>query len=218
MPCSWQERNFTRAAAAMHLSQPAFSALIGGLEETLGVRLFDRSTRHVALTVEGAEFEGPARRVLAEFDSAVAGMHDRGALRRGRVSLALLPSLAAGWLPAVLAALPRAPSGHRGRGRRRALGALHRAGEHDAGRLRPRRRARRDARAAGAGCSAPTTSTSSAAPTIRWRSARADPAARPRGLALHPPVADQQRAPVPRRGLPAAGDGHGAWRSTSSRR
>ena len=98
-----QERNFTRAAAAMHLSQPAFSALIGGLEESLGVRLFDRSKRHVAPTVEGIDFEGPARRVLAEFDAAVAGMHDRASLRRGRVSLALLPSLAAGWLPGVLA-------------------------------------------------------------------------------------------------------------------
>ena len=98
-----QERNFTRAAAAMHLSQPAFSALIGALEASLGVRLFDRSKRHVAPTVEGIDFEGPAQRVLAEFDAAVAGMHDRAALRRGRVSLALLPSLAAGWLPDLLA-------------------------------------------------------------------------------------------------------------------
>ena len=98
-----QERNFTRAAAAMHLSQPAFSALIGALEQSLGVRLFDRSKRHVAPTAEGIDFEGPARRAIAEFDAAVAGMHDRAALRRGRVSLALLPSLAAGWLPAVLA-------------------------------------------------------------------------------------------------------------------
>jgi len=97
------ERNFTRAAAAMHLSQPAFSALISGLEQALGVRLFDRSKRHVAPTVEGADFEPAARRVLAEFDTAIAGIHDRAALRRGRVSLALLPSLAAGWLPDVLA-------------------------------------------------------------------------------------------------------------------
>ena len=98
-----EERNFTRAAAALHLSQPAFSALIGGLEDTLGVRLFDRSKRHVAPTVEGADFEAAARRVLAEFDTAIASVNDRAALRRGRVSLALLPSLAAGWLPDVLA-------------------------------------------------------------------------------------------------------------------
>lgn len=97
------ERNFTRAAAASHLSQPAFSALIRQLEESLGVRLFERSTRHVELSAEGAEFELAARRVLAEFDAALSGMRERAARERGRVSIALLPSLAADWLPAVLA-------------------------------------------------------------------------------------------------------------------
>src|SRR5690349_18971038 len=97
------QRNFTRAAAAMHLSQPAFSALIRQLEDALGLRLFDRSTRSVELTVEGREFELSARRVLDEFDGALAGVRDQAARRRGRVSIALLPSLAAGWLPPVLA-------------------------------------------------------------------------------------------------------------------
>ena len=98
-----EQRNFTRAASLSHLSQPAFSALIRTLEESLGLRLFDRSTRHVELTVEGREFEISARRVLAEFEGALAGVHDQAARRRGRVSIALLPSLAAGWLPQVLA-------------------------------------------------------------------------------------------------------------------
>ncbi len=97
------QRSFTRAAAASHLSQPAFSALIRQLEETLGVRLFDRSTRHVGLTAEGEEFELAAARVLAEFDTAFSGMRERAARQRGRVSIALLPSLAADWLPEVLA-------------------------------------------------------------------------------------------------------------------
>ena len=98
-----EARNFTRAAAASHLSQPAFSALIGQLEQSLGVRLFDRSTRHVELTAEGQEFDLAARRVLGEFDAAVNGMHERAARQRGRISVALLPSLAADWLPTVLA-------------------------------------------------------------------------------------------------------------------
>ena len=98
-----EQRSFTRAAAQTHLSQPAFSALIRSLEEALGQRLFDRSTRHVELNAEGREFEDAAKRVLAEFDAAVAGARDHAARRRGRVSVALLPSLAAGWLPAVLA-------------------------------------------------------------------------------------------------------------------
>ncbi len=97
------ERNFTRAAAASHLSQPAFSALIRQLEESLGVKLFERSTRFVELTAEGSDFEAAARRVLDEVGVALAGVSDRAARRRGRVSIALLPSLAADWLPGVLA-------------------------------------------------------------------------------------------------------------------
>jgi DNA-binding transcriptional LysR family regulator len=99
-----EQRSFTRAAALCHLSQPAFSALISQLESALNMRLFDRSTRHVAPTQEGREFETSARRVLAEFDAALSGVSDQLARRRGRVSIALLPSLAAGWLPGVLRA------------------------------------------------------------------------------------------------------------------
>jgi len=106
-----EERSFTRAAAQSHLSQPAFSALIRSLEESLGLRLFDRSTRQVLPTAEGLEFELSARRVLAEFDGAVSGVRDQVARRRGRVSIALLPSLAAGWLPQVLAGFSAAYPG-----------------------------------------------------------------------------------------------------------
>ena len=98
-----EQGSFTRAADQTHLSQPAFSALIRSLEENLGLRLFDRSTRHVELTTEGREFAVSARRVLAEVGSALDGARDHLARRRGRVALALLPSLAAGWLPEVLA-------------------------------------------------------------------------------------------------------------------
>lgn len=106
-----EQRSFTRAAAQCHLSQPAFSALIRQLESGLGIRLFDRSTRHVEPTPEGIEFEVSARRVLAEFDAALSGVSDQLARRRGRVSIALLPSLAAGWLPGILQAYRAAHPG-----------------------------------------------------------------------------------------------------------
>lgn len=95
--------SFTQAAAASHLSQPAFSALIQTLEGELGVRLFDRNTRHVELTCEGQEFHAGACRILAEIELALGMVRDRMALRRGRIALAVLPSIAAGWLPQVLA-------------------------------------------------------------------------------------------------------------------
>jgi len=98
-----EQRSFTRAAQQVHLSQPAFSALIRALEASLDARLFDRSTRSVELTVEGRLFEASARQLLGDFGAAVGHLRDHLQLRTGRVCLAALPSLAAGWLPAILA-------------------------------------------------------------------------------------------------------------------
>ncbi|MBC7395735.1 LysR family carnitine catabolism transcriptional activator [Variovorax sp. GrIS 2.14] len=97
------QRNFTRAAQTCHLSQPAFSALIRTLEASVGARLFDRDTRSVQLTPEGRLFEGPARRLLDDMGGAIEDLANHVAMRTGRISVAALPSLAAGWLPAVFA-------------------------------------------------------------------------------------------------------------------
>ena len=97
-----KQRNFTQAAGMCYLSQPAFSALIRSLEQTVGLKLFDRSTRHVVLTREGERFLQSAERLASEFSACEKAMRDTAQLAQGRVSVALLPSLAAGWLPAVL--------------------------------------------------------------------------------------------------------------------
>ncbi|ARP94055.1 LysR family transcriptional regulator [Bordetella genomosp. 13] len=98
-----EEKHFTRAAQRCHLTQPAFSALIRTLEEAAGVRLFDRNTRRVELTVEGRVLETTAKRLLGEFELTMEGLRDHAERRRGRVAVAALPSLAAGWLPGLLA-------------------------------------------------------------------------------------------------------------------
>jgi len=97
------QRNFTRAAETCHLSQPAFSALIRALEDDLGTRLFDRDTRSVQLTPEGRLFEGSARRLVEDMGGAIRDLADHVERRKGRVRVAALPSLAAGWLPGVFA-------------------------------------------------------------------------------------------------------------------
>lgn len=98
-----EERNFTRAAQRCHLTQPAFSALIQSLEEALGVRLFDRSTRRVELTPEGGHFHRSAPRLLNDIESLVGEMREFVSKRRGKLAVAALPSLAAGWLPRIIA-------------------------------------------------------------------------------------------------------------------
>ena len=94
-------RHFTRAAERCNLSQSAFSQLIRKLEEQAGTPLFHRTTRNVTLTAEGELFAERARRLLADIQSSFADLKDRAAGRKGRVSVAALPSLAANMLPLV---------------------------------------------------------------------------------------------------------------------
>ncbi|MDW5444680.1 LysR family transcriptional regulator [Polaromonas sp. SM01] len=106
-----EQRSFTRAATACHLSQPAFSALIRTLENELNTRLFDRDTRSVQLTAEGRLFETSARQLIGDFNTAVKDLGDHVERRKGRVHVAALPSLAAGWLPAIFSEFKKTSPG-----------------------------------------------------------------------------------------------------------
>jgi DNA-binding transcriptional LysR family regulator len=105
--------SFTRAAERLSLSQPALTIAIGQFEETLGVRLFDRTTRRVTLTGDGEDFLATAERLLEDFDAAIADMRDLAERRRGRVGIAALPSVAVRLLPQVVASFSEAYPGVR---------------------------------------------------------------------------------------------------------
>jgi DNA-binding transcriptional LysR family regulator len=84
-----EERHFGRAAERMYIAQPALSQHIRRLERELGVRLFDRSSRHVRLTPAGTVFLRGARRLLATADETMrdAVRADEGQL--GTISIAV---------------------------------------------------------------------------------------------------------------------------------
>jgi DNA-binding transcriptional LysR family regulator len=65
-----EELHFGRAAAREHIVQSALSQQLQRLERELGVRLLERSTHHVALTVAGAAFLAEARKIIAQVDRA----------------------------------------------------------------------------------------------------------------------------------------------------
>jgi DNA-binding transcriptional LysR family regulator len=96
-------RHFSRAAERCHLSQSAFSTRISQIEQELGARLFDRTTRAVELTKEGVLFIESARRLVGEFTELVEDLRSHTGKRKGRVAIAALPSIASAWLPAVFA-------------------------------------------------------------------------------------------------------------------
>jgi DNA-binding transcriptional LysR family regulator len=81
---------FTGAAAELHLSQPAVSRTLAGLEDALGVRLLRRTTREVVLTETGERVLVRARRVVAEVDDLVREARTgRRSLRIGHAWAAL---------------------------------------------------------------------------------------------------------------------------------
>src|SRR3954468_11199548 len=67
-----QAGSFTRAAANLNMSQPAFSQALAALEASLGVRLFERSRRSVALNPVAQIFLRRVEGILADLDGAVA--------------------------------------------------------------------------------------------------------------------------------------------------
>lgn len=97
--------SFTRAAAALHVSQPALTVQVKQLEDTLGLRLFDRTNRVVRLTDAGRDLVPAVERLLVDLDALLKHATDMAQYRRGIVTVAALPSVAAGFLPQVVHAL-----------------------------------------------------------------------------------------------------------------
>ena len=97
-------RSFSEAADKLGISQPSLSGTINKIETQLGFRLFDRTTRSLLLTADGRDLAAVAEDLVRDFEAALGGISSRSAGKRGRVSLAVLPSVAATILPDALGA------------------------------------------------------------------------------------------------------------------
>lgn len=95
--------SFTKAASALHTTQPALSVQIGQLEDSLSLRLFDRTTRAVTITSVGRELLPRAERTLAELAGIVESATGLGSKSMGRVVVAALPSVSSSLLPEAIA-------------------------------------------------------------------------------------------------------------------
>lgn len=96
-----EELNFHRAAERLHMAQPPLSQAIRKLEDALGLSLFERSNRSVALTPAGTAFLVSARRVLALIDEGIREAQAVAAGRAGRLSITFVGT-AHDLLPAAL--------------------------------------------------------------------------------------------------------------------
>ncbi len=86
-----EHHSFTRAAEALHVSQPTLSQQIRLLEEVLHVQLLDRSGRNVRLTDAGEVYLHHARRALGELEAGTRAIHEVQDLSRGTLRLGMNP-------------------------------------------------------------------------------------------------------------------------------
>lgn len=91
--------SFSRAAEDIGVSQSALSLSVRHLENELGLKLLDRTTRQVTLTNIGETLVATSSRLIDELDVTLRELRDIGQQRRGRVVMACVPSVARGLMP-----------------------------------------------------------------------------------------------------------------------
>jgi LysR family nitrogen assimilation transcriptional regulator len=106
----YEEGNVTRAAAKLHIVQPALSMQIRRLEQEFEVKLFERTARGVEPTAVGRAFYQKCQQILADFQAARLYLADASANVAGDVVVGVMPTVAMvlpRMLPAFMEAYPR---------------------------------------------------------------------------------------------------------------
>ncbi|MGK6324677.1 LysR substrate-binding domain-containing protein [Sphingomonas sp. DT-51] len=99
-----EREHMTAAARALNVTQSAASAAIAALEERHAIKLFHRVGRGITLTEAGRLFLTEARGVLARAGAAENVLEEMGGLKRGTLRVVASQTIAAYWLPPILAA------------------------------------------------------------------------------------------------------------------
>ncbi|CAB3957104.1 LysR family transcriptional regulator [Achromobacter insolitus] len=99
--------SFQKTAERLHVTQPTLSKLLKETEETLGVKLFERTTRMVRLSREGQDILEIARKITALHEKGMLELDQRLRDRNNRVAVAALPTLAASLIPLLIQSLAR---------------------------------------------------------------------------------------------------------------
>lgn len=97
--------SFTHAADRLGVTQPSFTALIQDLERILGLKLFERTTRSIALTAAGKDLRDRIARPISDLEEAYRSMSDLAEVRRGAVVVGALPSTSLTLVPPALGRL-----------------------------------------------------------------------------------------------------------------
>lgn len=86
-----RQKSFSKAADAIHISQPSISKAIRDLERQLGVKLFYRSNRYVELTDAGEAILEQAQQIVSSFSAITARLDGLTKLQTGKINIGLPP-------------------------------------------------------------------------------------------------------------------------------
>jgi DNA-binding transcriptional LysR family regulator len=98
-----KQRNFTKAAETLHMTQPTLSKLVKSLEDELGVTLFDRSGKYVKLTDAGKAAIGQIQVIIQAVKDLHITLDDVSNLKTGTIKLGLPPVIGSVFFPRVVA-------------------------------------------------------------------------------------------------------------------
>lgn len=101
--------SFSATGRQLGLSSSAVGKSVARMEARLGTRLFQRSTRHLALTAEGEQFLARCRRILAEVEAAERELGESAAAPSGRLRISL-PRYSGLFEPAIAAFMQAYPA------------------------------------------------------------------------------------------------------------
>lgn len=98
-----KEKNFTRAANNLHLSQPALSKVMKNLEIDLGISLIDRTAKHFKLTDQGEIFYENARKALENINLELEELSCSINSTKGRIIVGIPPVIGTVYFPTIIA-------------------------------------------------------------------------------------------------------------------
>lgn len=96
-------KSMTKAAESLHISQPALSKMIKGLEEELDMTLIIRSNKTSELTDGGVIVVEYAQRILAQVNDMTTTLNDLTNLKKGSISIGLPPIIGSLYFPTIIA-------------------------------------------------------------------------------------------------------------------
>lgn len=99
-----EETSMTRAAARLHLTPSALSMLVRSMEDEVGFRLFDRTTRRLVPTAAGQQLLPTVRQVFDGLEEGIDAVRQAQATRASLLVVATSPLLASALVPQVIAA------------------------------------------------------------------------------------------------------------------